>query len=349
MQANTLAGFASVVTDQHALVPRGAAAQHISQLWWVYCAILAAVCVLVVALVLLAAVKRRTRAAAAAQPPLLDRSEQRAGELAYAVGQLDPIAEARRVRHIAGGTLATLLALSLLLTESILAGGALEQLPTHDALRIAVEGRQWWWRVRYLDPQPKNMFETANEIHIPVGRSVVLQLSASDVIHSLWIPNLHGKRDLIPGHDTELVIRADQPGRYRSQCAEFCGYAHAHMALWVVAESQAMFAAWQAHQQAQAAAPRTPQQRRGQELFLGGPCVMCHAVSGTSAQASVGPDLSHVASRLSLAAARLPNTPEALSDFISHAQSLKPGAQMPDVSLPPDQLRDLVAYLEGLR
>ena len=158
------------------------------------------------------------------------------------------------------------------------------------AVSIEITGHQWWWEVRYLAAQPDKWFTTANEIHIPVGETVRIVLRSTDVIHSFWVPNLSGKKDLIPGQDNYLWLAADRPGTYRGQCAEFCGLQHAHMALFVTAEPREQFAQWLARQRQPAAAPTTDQQKRGQQVFLHSPCVMCHTIQGTSAQAVTGPD-----------------------------------------------------------
>jgi cytochrome c oxidase subunit II len=243
----------------------------------------------------------------------------------------------------------TVIVLFVMLGRSVLTGYALDQLPTEDALEIEVTGHQWWWQVHYRDADPSQGITTANEIHIPVGRPVVLALASSDVVHSFWVPSLHGKRDLVPGHVNTLTLRADRPGVYRGQCAEFCGQAHALMALWVVAEPAAAFEAWRAAQRKTPPAPETPETKRGQQVFLGGPCVLCHTVAGTSAQSNAGPDLTHFASRKSLAAASLPNTRGHLAGWLLNAQSLKPGSTMPNIGLSADDLHALIAYLETLR
>jgi cytochrome c oxidase subunit 2 len=163
------------------------------------------------------------------------------------------------------------------------------------------------------------------------------------------VPNLHGKIDLIPGRKTGIVIQADREGEFGAQCAEFCGLQHAHMRMRIVAEPMGRFRDWLDHQRQNAAPPADPLARRGREVFLSGPCVTCHAVKGTSASATTGPDLTHVASRKSLAADSVPNTRGHLAGWILDAQSIKPGAHMPSMAMPAEDVHALIAYLETLR
>jgi cytochrome c oxidase subunit 2 len=203
--------------------------------------------------------------------------------------------------------------------------------------------------VRYQDPAPSRSFSTANEIHIPVGRPVELTLRSIDVIHSFWVPNLHGKKDLIPGQVNTLLLQADRAGVFRGQCAEFCGLQHANMALHVVAEPQEQFAKWQAQQRRPAPEPANDAQRRGREVFMASSCVLCHKIGGTMAGGVTGPDLTHVASRLSLAAGTLPNTRGHLAGWIVDPQMHKPGNNMPPNLLSPGDLQALLSYLDTLR
>jgi cytochrome c oxidase subunit II len=214
---------------------------------------------------------------------------------------------------------------------------------------IKLTGHQWWWEVEYEDSQPQQRVLLANEIHIPVGTLVKIDLVSHDVIHSFWAPNLGGKKDLIPGHDNAIWLRADRPGVYRATCAEFCGLQHAKMALFVVAEPQARFAAWMAAQRTPAREPTDSLAARGRAIFETGSCAVCHTVAGTRASGRVGPNLTHVASRLSLAAGTLHNTRGNLAGWIVDPQTIKPGAQMPPQSLSTSELRALLAYLGTLR
>ncbi|HEX5042509.1 MAG TPA: cytochrome c oxidase subunit II [Candidatus Polarisedimenticolaceae bacterium] len=213
---------------------------------------------------------------------------------------------------------------------------------------IRVLGHQWWWEVRYLG-EPPQQFPTANEIHLPAGRPVDVDLVSGDVIHSLWIPGLHGKVDLIPGRTNRIRLQADRPGIYQGQCAEFCGEQHAHMRLVVVADTPADYVVWKAAQRGPAITPHTPELLVGQQVFLSRPCALCHAVRGTPAQGGVAPDLTHLASRRGLAANILPNDRAALSAWVTGAQSIKPGARMPNVAqMDGAEQRALVHYLESL-
>lgn len=218
-----------------------------------------------------------------------------------------------------------------------------------DALRVRITGQQWWWQVEYLDPDPSRQVATANELHLPLGRMARIELVSDDVIHSLWIPALNGKQDLIPGRRTELAVTPRAPGRFRGECAEFCGLQHAHMLLPVTVESPAAFASWLATQRAPAADPVSPGALRGKQLFESGSCAMCHAISGTSAGSHVGPDLTHVASRPMLAAGALPNDRAHLAAWLVNPQAYKPGTNMPNPHLQAQEVSDLVDYLEGLR
>jgi cytochrome c oxidase subunit 2 len=216
-------------------------------------------------------------------------------------------------------------------------------------LRVDVVGHQWWWEVKYPDPDPHNNVETANEIHVPVGRAVLIKMHSGDVIHSFWAPNLDGKKDLIPGHETITWFRADTAGVYRGQCAEFCGYQHAKMAFYVVAEPRAEFEQWLEGQRTEASAPADSLAQAGERVFLSAPCALCHSISGTGAGSNVGPDLTHLASRRSIAAGTLPNTAENLTAWILDPQAIKPGTKMPAVQLDSRSLKSLVAYLQGLK
>lgn len=217
------------------------------------------------------------------------------------------------------------------------------------AVSIEVTGHQWWWEVTYYHDVPNQRVTTANEIHIPVGRPVLLRLNSQDVIHSFWAPDLNGKRDLIPGKESSLWIQADTPGVYRGQCAEFCGYQHAKMAFIVVADRPTDFERWYAVQADTAKTPTDSLASRGQEVFLASPCVMCHAIHGTPAGATMGPDLTHLASRRYIGAGSLPNTRGNLAGWVLDAQGIKPGAHMPPNSLSPADLQALLAYLGTLK
>jgi len=215
------------------------------------------------------------------------------------------------------------------------------------ALRVEVVGHQWWWEYRY----PDLGIVTANELHLPVGTPVQLELTTADVIHSFWVPRLGGKRDLTPGRVTRIAFTADSAGEFSGQCAEFCGASHANMRLRVFVQPDSAFRAWVAGQRAQPAAPAPGSlAERGREDFARGACIACHTIAGLpQARGIVGPNLTHVGSRTTIAGALFPNTTEYLRRWIDDAPSLKPGALMPAIVLPDDELSALVAYLQSLR
>jgi cytochrome c oxidase subunit 2 len=215
---------------------------------------------------------------------------------------------------------------------------------------IRITGHQWWWEVEYRIGDVHEHFRTANEIHIPAGQPVDIELVTADVIHSFWVPQLHGKVDLVPGFTNMIRIQADHPGLFRGQCAEYCGVQHAHMILLVQADAPADFDRWLEAQRGDAAAPAADLAGRGRELFMNRACVLCHQIRGTNAHGLVAPDLTHLASRHGIASNAFPNSTAYLSAWVTHAQSLKPGARMPDQpAFTGDELQALVAYLEGLK
>jgi cytochrome c oxidase subunit 2 len=204
---------------------------------------------------------------------------------------------------------------------------------------------QWFWEIRY----PGGRAVTANEIHIPVRTRVNVVATTADVIHSFWVPELNRKIDMIPGRNNRVLLYADQPGRYRGQCAEYCGVQHAHMSLYVFADPPARFRAWLAQQARPARAAITPAQRRGRRVFLTHQCESCHTLRGTPARGTVGPDLTHVASRTTLAALTIPNTRAELDAWLTDPQHVKPGNRMPALALAPADRQALVGDLESLR
>jgi cytochrome c oxidase subunit 2 len=216
------------------------------------------------------------------------------------------------------------------------------------AMTVVVRGEQWWWRVTYMQNGARD-FETANEIHIPVGVSVRLQLESADVIHSFWVPSLAGKQDLVPGRTNTLAIRAERPGVYRGQCAEFCGLQHSHMGMLVVADDAASFERWLAGQRAESSEPAEAGAAAGKAVFLGKPCAACHSVRGTTASGTTGPDLTHVGSRNTIGAGLMEGTRGSLAAWIADPQTLKPGNNMPLVPLSSDELRAVSAYMESLK
>ncbi|HYD46469.1 MAG TPA: c-type cytochrome [Phenylobacterium sp.] len=220
--------------------------------------------------------------------------------------------------------------------------------PRPGEMRVRVTGEMWWWRVAYLDPAGREAFQDANEIHIPTGRPVVFELEAADVIHSLWIPRLGGKADMIPGRRNLLRLQADTPGVYGAQCAEYCGGPHALMGLVVIAHAPAEFEAWRARQAAPA--PADPVQARGAALFQTAGCGACHTVRGTAANGLAGPDLTHVGARRTLGAGILPNNQGTLAGWTADSQAIKPGNRMPAYPvLTGEELRALAGYLASLK
>jgi cytochrome c oxidase subunit II len=217
------------------------------------------------------------------------------------------------------------------------------------AMTIKVTGQQWWWEVEYENRDPTQTFTTANEIHIPIGVPVTLDLEAADVIHSFWVPSLMGKQDLIPGRKNTLVIQASRPGVYRGQCAQFCGLQHAHMAVFVFADPESEFETWRKHQLEDAVPPEDPVRARGLKTFLNSPCASCHTIEGTKAGGKLGPDLTHFGSRTTIGAGLLQNTQVNLWLWMADPQWLKPGCNMPQIMLAGPDFGALDAYLEGLK
>ena len=213
------------------------------------------------------------------------------------------------------------------------------------AFTVRAVGHQWYWEFRY----PGGKVVTADELHIPVRTAVRIDVGSVDVIHSFWVPELNRKIDAIPGQHNAIELYADRAGVYRGECLQYCGLQHAHMGFLVFADPAGRYRRWLAAQAKPAKTPARGGAARGERVFMQGPCASCHTIRGTPAQGSVGPDLTHVASRTSLAGLVIPNTPAELSRWIVDSQAIKPGNQMPDVRLTAAQLRAVVAYLETLR
>ena len=314
------------------LDPAGPQAARIAGLWWLMFWSSLVVFVLVLGILAWAVMRARVDARRRLPPPLVYPGRERLASAAVGIG--------------VGATVAVLF---VFVVASVTTGQSVASLHDADAVSIKVIGHQWWWEIEYDDPLPAHRVVTANELHLPVGRPVRITTDSRDVIHSVWIPNLHGKRDLIPGHPGAIVLRADRPGVYRGMCAEFCGLQHAHMQLVVVAESAEAFEAWRAAQREPAAPPAGVLAQRGHDVFVQGACALCHTIRGTDAGARFGPDLTHLASRATLAAGTMPNTVGHLAGWILDSQHIKPGNAMPSIALAPDELHALLAYLGGLR
>jgi cytochrome c oxidase subunit 2 len=315
--------------NQSALEPAGPQAAKVATLWWFALGIATTVYLLTMAALWWAARHARQR-------------EQRGEELS------GPAAEQRMTRGVTIGVAATVVILLVFLVTDLSVGRTLSPVPSKHPLTIEITGRQWWWEVQYADTSPHGRFTTANEIHVPVGEPVLFVLSAQDVIHSFWVPNLAGKKDLIPGYTQSIWFQADTAGLYRGQCAEFCGLQHAKMALHVVAEPKAAYQRWVEQQRETAAIPTDSVARRGREVFLVGTCAMCHSIEGTAAGSHAGPDLTHLACRRTIAAGTLPNTRGALAGWIVDPQRIKPGVRMPPNMLKPQDLDALLTYLQSL-
>jgi cytochrome c oxidase subunit 2 len=217
--------------------------------------------------------------------------------------------------------------------------------PGEPRLTIEVTAHQWWWEARYFSGQPGQIFTTANEIHMPAGEPVRFKLIGGDVIHSFWVPALAGKTDTIPGQTNITWLQADRPGIYRGQCTEYCGKQHANMAFFVVAEPPQQFEQWRQKQ----IAPATPSPDLTQAVAaFQTRCGVCHTVRGTPAGGKVGPDLTHVMSRGTLAAGTLPNTPGHLAGWIADPQGVKPGNHMPQVDMSGADLNAIRTFLQTL-
>jgi cytochrome c oxidase subunit 2 len=322
---------ATLAAGHDALDPAGPQAAHISDLWQV---LLWACCVFgaLVGAALALALWRTSRST----------------ESTPADAVPDACVEKYSSLVVISALACSVLALLGLTVASVTTDRALAGLPEADAVAVKITAHDWWWEIRYEDVRAARIFTTANELHVPVGRTVVATLESSDVIHSFWVPNLHGKRDLIPGQTATIKFRADKPGEYRGQCAEFCGYQHAKMALLVVAGSPDEFETWAQAQRASAVEPVDALKIRGARVFMTSTCAMCHAIQGTPANGRSGPDLTHLAGRRFIAAGTLPNERNALAAWITDPQRYKPGANMPAHAFATQDLQALLAYLEGL-
>ena len=313
---------------QSALDPQGPQAQHLATIIWSFTLICAVVWVLVIAALVIG---------------LMRPHPARFDPLAT-----DSLRERRALLAIGAATAATLVILLVLTGISYVSQ---KRLFTKQEAKITISltGHQWWWEVQYDDPKPDRTFITANEIHIPVGEPIAVKLKSADVIHSFWVPSLAGKLDLIPGQDNELQFVASRPGSYRGQCAEFCGWQHAHMGLLVIASPRDEFEQWRDAQIKPAEPIADAEQQKGQQTFLSKPCIMCHSVRGTPAGGRIGPDLTHLGSRKYIAAATLPMSRGNLAAWIVDPHGIKPGVNMPLMKIEPEELDPLVSYLTSLK
>jgi cytochrome c oxidase subunit 2 len=304
------------------LEPQGPVAETMADLWWLMLALGGAVFVLVVVLLVVGLFRKRSSAES-------DSASDARLSPAWLVG---------------GGVVLPVVVLIVVLGATVAAMRETGTDAPPDALEVEVVGHQWWWEIRY----PEEEVTTANELHIPVGRPVALQLASVDVIHSFWVPRLAGKIDMLPDRVNTLVLEADEPGVHDSKCAEFCGLQHAHMDLVVVAEGADRFDAWIDAQAEPASAPVAAAALRGAQLFLKGDCAMCHTVRGTPADATTGPDLTHVASRPTIGAGAVPNSRANLMSWVRDPHVIKEGAKMPASDLTNEELDAVIAYLQTL-
>jgi cytochrome c oxidase subunit 2 len=329
LAALLLAGCAGA---QSVLNPAGDQARHIQDIW----RLMLWTCGVMYALVLAFLAAALWRARRALTGPPLAEGEQSA-------------AERPMQRVLVGWTGLIVVGLLMLTLGSFLVDRRLAMASADRPLHIKVTGAQWWWRVEYQDPVAGDQVTTANELHLPAGRPAIVELVAEDVIHSFWIPNLAGKQDLIPGRTNSLLLTPRRVGLYRGQCAEFCGLEHAEMALDATVETPAAFEAWRQAQLKPAPAPTSAQQLHGQELFLNGACAACHQITGTPAAGQSGPDLTHIASRRTLAAGARRLDRPSLVAWLHDPQAVKPGNHMPIEQLSAGDENDLAAYLASLK
>jgi cytochrome c oxidase subunit 2 len=306
---------------QSALEPAGIHADKIGDLWNVFLVVSAVVYVLVVIALLIALFHRRRTNG-------------------------DGTRGAMTAVSIATGI--TVITLFALLVSSIFTSRGIAE-EGRAPLQLTVTGRQWWWQIDYEESDQSKRVTTANEFSIPVGVPVDISLKSPDVIHSFWVPSLQGKQDVIPRYDGTIRLHATRAGVYRGQCAEFCGLQHAKMAFWVTALPPADYARWLDAQRQPARSPSTPRQQQGLNVFMSAQCPLCHNIQGTDASGKTAPDLTHVASRRSVAAAALPTRRAALAQWILDPQHVKPGTYMPPTPLGRDDLESLLDYLETLR
>jgi cytochrome c oxidase subunit 2 len=322
-------GLAGCGGEQDALNPHSHAATDIANLFWVMMAVAFGGLALVTGLLVWAWV-RRGRRGFGADPDDPHPGERAGWWMVLGMGVVFPIA--------------VVVALFIVSDWAII---HVTEAPAASKTDMTIEaiGHQWYWEFRY----PGTKAVTADEMHIPVDTRINLVATTADVIHSFWVPELNRKIDTIPGERNRILLYANRAGIYRGQCAEYCGLQHAHMSMLVFAQPKAQFQAWLSSQAAAAAAPTTALEHRGEGVFLNGPCSSCHTIRGTPASGYLGPDLTHLASRTTLAGLTIPNRRDYLARWIVDSQHFKPGNDMPDIRLSGRQLQALLAYLESLR
>lgn len=320
--ATALAALSLTGCSQGALSPRGPEAAQLADLLWLMVALAAGVFVVVTGSAVVAVLRG----------PDDDLDEQR-------VGTNDRDRGVERWMVIGGGIALPVVVLGALMAVNV---NVIAATPDAGTLRVEVVAHQYWWAVGY------DGFETANEVHIPVDTPVELVITAEDVIHSVWVPELGGKIDAVPGRETSLVLEASEPGRYTGRCAEYCGLQHAWMLFEVVAHESDDYERWVEREAGDAIGPEGELERRGREVFVDNACVGCHTIRGVSERGGAGPDLTHLASREELGAGVVPNDEEQLRGWVVNPQAIKPGVNMPPQQLSNEQLDALVAYLESL-
>jgi cytochrome c oxidase subunit 2 len=325
-----VAASARAQTPLSYLEAHGARAYPINSLTWALIIVSLVVVLMSIVLVLAATFRRR-----------MWRADALPGRV-----ELEPLRSG--IGWIAIGVGASTLVLFGMTAWTVVTLAAVSSPPGGAKVNLEIIGHQWWWEVRYLGDTPDRTFRTANDIHVPVGQPVGVTLRTADVIHSFWVPALNGKTDLIPGQTNTTWFSASRPGVYRGQCTEYCGQQHAHMGLEVMADTPDDFRTWWDHQLEPARAPESDDARQDREAFIT-KCGACHAVRGTRADGVLGPDLSHLMTRRSIAAATLPNTIGYLSGWIADPQHVKPGALMPRLDISGPELTRIRRFLETLK
>jgi cytochrome c oxidase subunit II len=316
------------VVTTRVLQREGPAAERITDLWWLFLAMGAAVYVLVIVMLVVPMLRRRR--GAGGEHPADDHTEVPAR---LANGWI-----------VGFGVVLPVVVLTVALVASVSTMRALPSAAPSGSVVIDVVGYQYWWSAHYRAEQ----VTVANEIHVPVGEPVELRLTSADVIHSFWVPGLQGKLDVLPDGTNTLVIEADEAGVYDGECAEFCGLQHANMGVLVIAQPRDEFDAWVASQQQPAAAPASEAARRGQQVFEQQDCARCHTIRGVATEGQTAPDLTHVASRRTLLSDTVENTTSNLTAFLRDPDAVKVGTGMPPPELSDSELRDIIAFLDGL-
>jgi cytochrome c oxidase subunit 2 len=328
-----LLSSAGCAGNPSALDPAGPGAKEVASLTWVFLGVSLAVYLLTLA-VFFWSVRRGAGAARNADEIDLNVPPERGKSII-----------------IGAALIATVGVLTVLVGFSYWTDRALTGIGGKPAVEIEVTAHRWWWEIRYRDPAESRGFVTANELHVPLNEPVKITLNSADVIHSFWVPNITGKRDIIPGRTQEIMVKVDRPGSWIGRCSEYCGLQHANMAFRVVAEPRAAFDAWRDAQAQPSRTPTTSEEVRGQQVFSEASCVLCHVIRGSPAAgySATAPDLTHLKSRSTIAAGAFPNHKGYLAGWVADAPNLKPGVLMPVNMLPPADFQALIAYLETLK